>query len=473
MMDQLPLLPLEKILGYLSLADLLKSRGVSRAWRNMIDSVRVRSLCYSKHPSDFIVRKNRLVSGEYAQNFICSPRLEALAKTFGATILSNLKRLRLCQFRYGMKKKGPSLFTTLNSFTQLEELVLFDLQLLLCNAPKLELEINLPMLRAIQIVDVWEIWKLTLNAPRLQEIRLESYLTLNLVHADSVEKLIGGYIGVKKMKKLKCLHWNSLTSVDSDRTLLSSLENLQAIHLNHPHDVYSLFEQRRRYDRPDLEIYYCGLLLNSPDEPIVSFNRVYHNETIFDCLTENQSRLADEIPFSYYLPYSRIESVPPELAINVVSRLTDLNRITVSTPVHNIERFFEFFKTFHHIANLEFIGDQQQNLFDQLPDHPAIQDLTINNAPSDIRFLFRLKSLVRLHLDYPVDAELVRKVLQKFKFLSRFKFRYDNGNKSQKVTIEIDHPKRFRVSVDRRSACVADIDAVIQLMEPTKESQAL
>ena len=82
-------LPFEQILSYLSLEDRLKSRAVSRSWYHMIDRLKVKSLCFSGHPSGFIWGKSRLVSGAFVQNFISSPRFEPFATTFGQTILSN------------------------------------------------------------------------------------------------------------------------------------------------------------------------------------------------------------------------------------------------------------------------------------------------------------------------------------------------------------------------------------------------
>ena len=98
-MDDLPELPFEQVLSYLSLEDLLKSRAVSRAWYNRIDNFKVKSLCFSNLPSGFIDGKSRLVSGVFVQNFISSTRFECFFGTFGQSILYNLKHLRLCELR--------------------------------------------------------------------------------------------------------------------------------------------------------------------------------------------------------------------------------------------------------------------------------------------------------------------------------------------------------------------------------------
>ena len=65
-MNDLPVLPFEKILSYLSLKDLIKSRAVSRRWYRMINSFRVKRICISESPIGFIFEKNRLVSNAFA-----------------------------------------------------------------------------------------------------------------------------------------------------------------------------------------------------------------------------------------------------------------------------------------------------------------------------------------------------------------------------------------------------------------------
>lgn len=77
------------------------------------------------------------------------------------------------------------------------------------------------------------------------------------------------------------------------------------------------------------------------------------------------------------------------------------------------------------------------------------------------RFLFRLKYLIKLRLNFPLDAELIPKFLEELQFFSFFEFKYNR----EKVTIKIEHPKRYRVSVDGKRAKANDLEAAIQLFE--------
>ena len=93
----------------------------------MIDRFRVKSLCYSELQIWFIIEKNRLVGDAFTLNFIRSSSFERFFNPFSQSILSSLKKLRLCQLRLGIR--SVKVFAeTLNSFSQLEDLsIRFDL----------------------------------------------------------------------------------------------------------------------------------------------------------------------------------------------------------------------------------------------------------------------------------------------------------------------------------------------------------
>ena len=165
-MDDLPELPFEQLLNFLNLADRLKARAVSRAWRNKFDSYPVTLLFYSSRSSDFIFGKNRWVNGAFAENFISSTRFTTFFDTYGETILSNLKHLRLCEI--DLSERDQAAFTrTFNSFDQLEELDIIRVRL---NKQDV-LNLNLPTLTSLQLEGVKGIEKLTLVAPRLREVK--------------------------------------------------------------------------------------------------------------------------------------------------------------------------------------------------------------------------------------------------------------------------------------------------------------
>ena len=464
--DDLPQLPFEKVLSYLSLEDRLKSRAVSRSWYHRINSFKVKSLCFSRRPLGFISGKSRWITGTFDQNFISSTRFSLFFNTFGQTILSSLKRLRLCDL-YLDGNSGTAFTRILNSFGHLEDIGLFCFGIL--SSVKIDLELNLPMLRRIQLERVWGIGKLTLEAPRLRNIKCWycSLLNLVIVHGESVECLLAswlGYTAVKKLKNLKALYTEEYKA---ESTLLSDLSKLKEIHLHgYREDVENLFDQKRRYGRTDLKIYLCGLLLNGPDDPAISsLFPVF--EGSLNQLAEHPSRLADEIPFQDSLRYHAIERVDPEeAAIDLLSRFTDLFSIIIDRPVVNVARFLDVLSNFDNIKELHFFCNQPQDLFDQLPEHFVLQGLDVKGAPSDFDFLFRLKHLINLEIDCSIRAELVRELFEELPFLSKFRFNYNH----KLAVIEIpensgrDHLKRFKVFADWKWTDAPDLETAIQFL---------
>ena len=459
-MDELSELPFEQVLSYLGLKDRLKARAVSLRWYHKINSFRVKTLCYSQRSSDFIFEKSRWVSGAFAENFINSTRFTSFFDTFGQTILSSLKWMRLCDLK--LTEEDPTAFIRiLNAFGQLEQLdiVRFEFD------HHREFNLNLPMLTSLQLKNVYGFKKLTLEAPRLRKVTILGCFVeqkLEIVPGDSVERLLVErleYTDVNKLKNLQYLYVADLPRAYS--TLLSNLQ-LREIHTNEPKDVSKLFEKKRKYNLV-LKIYLSGLLLNGPDDPAIiaprySFDYLSKESLIY--LAENLSRLADEIPFYGELRYSDIEAVAPGLEVDLLKRFTNLNKMTVNHSVQDIERFLDILKNFRHITELYFHRDHPQELFDRLPEYSAIQKLSLFNPPSNLGFLFRLKHLIHLYLACSIDSETVRRAFEELPALFYFSFRYDHKDAS----IDIDNSKVFWVWIGKRKQIVSDLNAAIEFI---------
>ena len=470
-MDDLPELPFEKVLSYLSLRDRLKARAVSRRWYHKINSFKVQTLCYSDRPRDFIRGKNRWISGAFAENFISSTRFESFFNTFGRSVLSNLKHLRFCDLSLDLENQTA--FTrTLKSFVHLEQL---DIIRAKCSKER-QFKLTLPMLTSIHLDELSGVKKLILDAPRLRKVKiLASFLLrLDLVHRESVERLLVDcpeYTEVKNLKNLKYLHTSYYASIDP--TLLSILKQLKEFHTSGPGDARNLFNQKQRYGRADLKIYLCGVPLNGSDDPEEKplLESSGYLDEVFSYLSKNPSRLADLIPACAQLSYSCIEHVVPEVAIEVLNRVTALSGICVDTPVRDIQHFLELLRNLRNLRNLDIVQlqfpcDQPQDLFDRLPEYSAVQCLTIRNAPSDLSFLFRLKHLISLNIHWPIDAEHVRKALE-LAFLTWFTFKRFDSYYRDHVTIRISpssRSKQYRVSIAWTDETFSDANAAIEFI---------
>ena len=425
-LNDLSVLPFEKILSYLSLEDLIRSRAVSRRWRKWIDSFKLKSLFYSKCLSGFIEERNRWVSGAFAQNFISSRKFEAFFKIFGKTILSNLKHLRL--YAIDVHAGSQTAFTrALNSLDQLEELDLIcEWNLRGNNKRRRQLKLNLPMLKFIQFKEVRGIGKLTLNAPRLRKVKISwCSLRLDLVHSESVEWLAIhcrlSCLEMKSLKNLKYLYVGPFIKIDFPFIL--GLGQLKEIHLISEDDVSELFELKQRYGRTDLKVYRLGCLLDGPDDPVILYDFDLFNGENFVYLAANPSRMADEIPFWPGLDYTAIEHLTPESQALIVNRLTGMPRMRLDRPVQDIERFLNFLKTFNQIAGLIVLSNQPQEQFDRLPECCGLQELAFFITPLDYEFLFRLKSLVSLVIRR-IDIQTIRRALEELELLEYFQFKY-------------------------------------------------
>ena len=293
--DELPELTFERILSYVSLEDRLKLRFVSRSWYHRINSFKVNKLCFSLCPGGFIWGKGQWIRGAFAQNLIGSLRFQAFFATFGPTILSNLKHLLLCDLNCLQPETMAALIQALNSSVQLEELDIFALSLHTISDRLSAFQMNLPNLRSIRLEQVFLIGKLTVDAPRLREVRLLICDRLNLVilNGESIERFLTDkleYTEVKNLKNMQYFYNGDRSAIDPK--LLSSLNQLKEFHTMDLGQVANLFEQKRRYVLTHLKIYLWGLLLDGPEDSVIStistisnFNDF--NDEVLPCLAKH------------------------------------------------------------------------------------------------------------------------------------------------------------------------------------------
>ena len=462
--DDLPELPFEQILSHLTLEDRLKSKAVSRTWYQKINGGKVRRLCYSMRPSGFIERKGRWLNGAFVRNLISSARFESFFNTYARSLLLDLKHLRICEF--DLDQVNESAFSrALNSFDQLEQLDIIRFSQREITNQLRQFTLTLPMLTSLQLENFEGILKLTLDAPRLRKVQFGycTGLSVDIVHGESVERLLAywlKYIEVKNLKNLKTIY-TGYSSIDP--TLLAGLEQLKAVSVYDRQSIEKLFEQKQRYGRTDLKIYLRGILLAGPADAAIDSLSPFLNEEAFFRLAEDPSRLADEIPFHSSLGYSTIERMDQEVAIDLVGRFSNLDTIYVTETVRDVERFLKILKRFPGISTLEFLREQPQDLFDRLPEHCAIQKLIIYREIPDLHFLCRLGHLVHLELRYSMDIALVRRLLEELPYLCHFAFRINY--KEISIEISFDRPKRFDVSVAANRTNTPDLEAAIKFIE--------
>lgn len=447
-----PELVLEKILSYLSLADRLRSRAVSKRWCQMIDRLKVNTLCYSERPIGFLIGKSRFVS-----TFICSPRFESFFfSSFGRSLRDHLRRLHLCNLNVNGKETAFTEF--LSSFDQLEELNIISLQ-------ADELKLKLQMLNSIQLREDVSVMELTLDTPRLKTVHLESYPILNLIH-ESVETL---YIDTlefltdcasgeplelsNQLGNLKSLYFNRY-SHSSFSFLLRKTLQMKNVYVFRLAYARNLIIQMSDYPWYDLSIYFCGMLVNGLDDPLFDRNRFpqfgQFRGNALAYLSERLTILPENLfPLRRELCYLAIERIPVALRRDLLKRFTDFDTLTLRDGPVEIPRFLDFLRSSHNIAALETF-DQPPDLFNRLPDHCAVQKLIIRRQVLDPESLFRLKHLIHLKLsECSFDIELIRRFLKELQFLCYFQLIQTAFGKGIEIRIKAttENRKQFAVCI--------------------------
>lgn len=460
-MDELPDLPFEKVLGYLSLEDLLQSRGVSKRWHQKITSFKVNSMLLSEWPRDYLRNKHQLAAGAFAQNYISSSRFESFFGQFGQSMLSQLVHLRLCDLN--LKVKSPAIVTILNSFVHLQSLHLIRLEKLASR-----FRLCLPHLRSIRLESLKWLETLTLDAPVLTEITAWDLQNgwLQLVHPETVRRVLldnYGLLEVEKLENLERLFCTEIYLFGS--SFLVNLKKLKEVHFNsHYSTLETLHEQRQSHGRFDLQTFYRGICLDTPadydrfpDYPVL-------DEPVMACVVENYARVADCLPLYCSIYYSRFERHVPLVPADFWSRLTNVKSLEVDRQIENVQQFFDFLRCFDQVQSLGFNRPQPQHLFDQLPVHlPQLESLELNyqNPDLDLAFLFKLTHLIDLSLD-EVDAELVKRILQELKFVRLLRFYQENETEA---CIRVGRSKEFSLqSGEPAKEILTDFDGLIRIL---------
>ena len=459
-MNDLPDLPFENVLSYLSLEDLIRFRGVSKGWYKKISAFKVANLFLSEWKS--VRNQHQLVVGAFAQNYIRTSRFEAFFAYFGRSMLSSLAHLRLCDLHLDVKVRAFALADALNSFVQLEKLDLIQISNLGSRFNRL----NLPNLRSIHLESLQWIESLTLDTPRLNRIHAWDLQNarLELLHVESVQGAVldtCALLDVERLKNLQTLFCQVIYLFGD--SFLVSLPKLKEVHFNgHLTALEMLHDQKRRHNRADLKIFYRGIRLNSPQDYSKFPDYPVLDKAVVTCVVENYDRVADQLPLYCSVYYSRFEPVVAQVPTGFWRRLTNLKALEIDRTVENVRQFFAFLKCFDDVRSLAFNRPQPQQLFDQLPVHlPSLESLEINYQNPDLAFLFELSCLIDLALD-DINAQFVQRIVQELKFLRVIRS-YQEDDKE--LCIKIGKSKQFTLQIGRSSKeILTDFNGLIRVL---------
>lgn len=187
-MNHLPKLALDKLKSYLSFEYRINCKNVNRAWSIMFD-FEVKTFRSSDSQDGFVFEGNRWLCKRTTSKFISFSAFDLFFDTLAKSVLSKLKHLSLCGVK--LRPKAFSAFAkSLSSFRELEELSLTRIDLDHHSNDwnnQVDFEFELSVLRTVHSENVHGIYKLNLDAPKLQKAKVWfCRLRLSIVH-DSVE----------------------------------------------------------------------------------------------------------------------------------------------------------------------------------------------------------------------------------------------------------------------------------------------
>lgn len=474
-MDDLPDLPLEKLLGYLHLTDLVRCRRVSRRWYEKISAFKVRSLCYSDLAGGQVESKHRLVVGDFARNYLRPAEFEQFfGSLLGRSMLSGLRSFRLCDVNVNTsnREKSSALARILQSFGQLEELDLIRVIF----PPSPNEKLNLPSLRRIRLEDSDS---LDLKAPRLAEIDVLNNIRprLTIRYCLSVQRLLtrsDDWLNVQQLSNLQVLVCGRLRNAGDK--FLDRLKQLKELHLNGPREVLvKLHEQRRRLRRNSLQIFYQGLCLDAPQDygDQIESQEFDHQHKFLEvgvlrCMIANASRLADRLPLYQAIRYTDIESMVSRIPADFWARLSHLRVVGVNDKVKNVDHLLAFLKNCD-VECMEFTHRQPQTLFDRLPSSClSLRKIGFfcNNPTLNLTFLLELRHLMSFKFVHQnqVDLELIMKCFQRLQFIRTFEFLHVHDGHRLNVHIGIDQSEQFYLGINFRRMTCAHLDELFELL---------
>lgn len=449
--SDLPFEVFRKILSYLRLEEILRARAVCRRWCAYIDFFNVPTLFYSQWPKEFIFDQNRLVSSQFATNYIQSLKFDCFFDAYADSIFARLKHLRICDLDAG---SNAALFEVLNrSFDQLKRL---DLIRIVNCAPAIHFKSA--SIETLFLEELDGVQQFSVDAPELLNIRIwfvqySKRFDLRLIKPEKIERLEldffdNGCLESGKFLNLKYLHTNDMSNITP--ALLQDLDQLREIHLIFPFAaLQELLDQKRAYNRTNLKIFYHGLCLQ-PNEYRESSR--WFNETVAELMIDarHQPNLAQTLPYQT-LSFSSIERVFTSVPDALWKRFTSLRKILVPENPQNMQQFREFLVKFDNILELEFHidGPRCQRLLDQLVDYcPSVQALRIHSdAGLNFDFVLQFKRLTLLSIVYSNGLFEEKLILAIFRELRSLRKLHLNGCNCR-LEINTRAPNEFDLKIN-------------------------
>ena len=449
-LDVISSLPLElfrAIFDNVSLQDKLKCRAVCKAWQLRIGHVLADLKVLFASPRSKIFAKFCLAYYHLDAN-VLDKNFIKISKFSPANAGLNFKRLLSLTISQFKAQSGSLSGETLNSFDQLKELTFYDV-----DQPQ-DMHLSLPNLKRINFV--WcQFSKVTLDTPQLKHLQYIAYERFQCDFTfvrESVEhvQLSTYHPCFDQLKGVKVLFIDYLDDDRVNRPFLLGLKNLQKLHIKRLLSLndasrellISLGEQKKRFERSDLQIYCNGMRFASGQFEGRPLDRVTDEflpfAELLQTYNENLPRLANQFSLRE-IDYSEVERIYPSISNEIWSKFGLLKVITISNRIADEAQFIEFLGKFNGWTTLALNQLPSEHLLSRLSAIcPSLEDLLIEyneNDPTEtipiesLAFAFKFKSLVCLEVDkIELTPEFVRQAYAELNRLCWFQFRYRNDD---------------------------------------------
>ena len=439
---------MDRILGYLSVKERVRCKGVCRTWRAEIelrdrksDNLVLHLGPYRRNMRWTETNNRRLMKFE---NSFQMKNLTVLGHPLSRSLLKKTKKLAFIDFN--TTTLNPTILAIqpyLSYFDQCEEIEIR------CSRPESALTFDLPKLKVLVFKDNAidkmlssnsPIDKLVLNCPSLEVLFYNR--RVNFLH----------FQNVKKLKRLICFGWpatvllngkfSSLVYLNlfaardepvNDRLLerMPKLKRLVLYSKNLQADLKIIREQQKRCGLENLEVLFNGFrdpfeIYLDTDDPKFIIADPY-----VDHLHENYSKLVENLPWSVCVDYSQLFNKFKILPSNFFERFSDVLAIQIF-EVANYTHLLGFLKCYPFVerVRIHFSKVDAYRVIDLVHMlQPSLTELSIvEDRPSDLlmidlSFLLLLNltqlDLVSTHL----PVEFLRRVAAKRgQHLNVFKF---------------------------------------------------
>ena len=429
--NELPPEILSMIFNLLSVREKFNCIRVCRRWKAIILNLKLRNLVIAQDHLPVNESWSFTYEKVDCSSSIINLNLNLIESQLKREVFSSLKQLYI--YTISLSYLSASFVETLSKLELLERL---EVPLVLL---KSKTTLDLQCLKTLSIKQVHG-GQLILKTPTLSKLRVQTACVQNfeLIYPEMITHLECGEFAynINSLVNLESLF--CLSIIDLNEDFLLNLIKLKEIHFEHDHiTFYNLLNQKRLFNRPDLNVFYQGLNNLEYLESNLNYGSNALNEDNIRIYLKNYANVADHLIFINYINYNCWETVeeidnqfiPPDF----ISKFVNLDAVLITEQIRNEFRLIDFLNSCFSFSFLKLNNSSlRDEFFAQLPLLcPTLRNLEIKDEPDRIdklsfNFVFRLPYLTTISTNKRVTVEFVYQAFKELRYLSNFSFKKDD-----------------------------------------------